>query len=555
MQPLRPRCELLLLLLLVARTAAPDKMFARAHALDRYLSERPDAGCIVRPGDDLQAAITKAAAAGQHRCALVAGEFVVHRPVELPSGLALLGAGVGATVVRSAIVPPNPSAAAGWPHYSLASQRVGPQPLLALFFSENASGVQLSAMTLDGGLNASQRSFSNTACGEGSGSDAVDPGFAGCRFLQFGLLLQSVSDALVDNIVVVNASRGVYVRGGNGVVLRDSVFAGNGFGSQTGNTVSSCTNLSVTNCSFQDSLGHGLLVENSTGVNLHDLRAINNAWHGLRLANSTGVALVNPGVSSNGKCGIELLNLHSFRLFGGTITHNACTGQGGICIAGTTQDGTFSSLAVVGNGGNIVGSGETKNLSFVDIMCDMVLYKNKAWALKCDGCYINNVSCHANTAQAEAAVQTLILGLDERRPTPMSVISLHGETQECLIKPGDAIQPLIDELVTRAGGGKCLLAAGVHEISAPIVVPSNVELIGEGSDKSVHLSTVLPVIPLWFTCVFVSQFTILLLCSCFQSTVVQNDTKKSHASTGCDAWALCMGARQLCSHHSGQHFA
>eukprot|EP01052_Picozoa_sp_SAG31_P084958 SAG31_NODE_45354_length_259_cov_0.643750_1_plen_28_part_01 len=28
MQPLRPRCELLLLLLLVARTAAPDKMFA-----------------------------------------------------------------------------------------------------------------------------------------------------------------------------------------------------------------------------------------------------------------------------------------------------------------------------------------------------------------------------------------------------------------------------------------------------------------------------------------------------------------------------------------------
>eukprot|EP01051_Picozoa_sp_SAG22_P030332 SAG22_NODE_11708_length_473_cov_0.596257_1_plen_80_part_10 len=80
----------------------------------------------------------------------------------------------------------------------------------------------------------------------------------------------------------------------------------------------------------------------------------------------------------------------------------------------------------------------------------------------------------------------------------MSVISLHGETQECLIKPGDAIQPLIDELVTRAGGGKCLLAAGVHEISAPIVVPSNVELIGEGSDKSVHLSTVLPVIPLWF---------------------------------------------------------
>lgn len=483
MQPPCPRL-CVLLLLLVARPAAFEKVFAVAHAL-----RSPKQHCIVRPGDDMQHAITKAAASAQHRCELSAGEFVVHRPVRLLSGLALVGAGVGVTVVRSAIVPPNSSATAGWPHYSLASQHVGPQPLLSLFYSDNTSGVQLSAMTLDGGLNASQRSFSNTACGEGTGSDAVDPGFAGCRFLQFGLLLESVSDASVDNVVIANSSRGVYVHGGIGVVLRDSVFAENGFGSPTGNTVSGCTNLSVTNCSFQESLGHGLLVENTTDANLRDLRATNNTWHGLRLTNSTGVAVANPVVSSNGKCGIELLNLRSLRLFGGTITHNACTGQGGICIAGTTQDGNFSNLVVVGNGGNIVGSGVAKNLSFVDIMCDMVLYRNKAWALECDGCYMHNVSCHGGMAQPDLAVRAPLLELDEHRATPMRVVSFDGEKQACLIKPGDAIQLQIDELVTRAGGGKCLLAAGIHEISAPIVVPSNVELTGEGADKSVHVAT------------------------------------------------------------------
>ena len=449
----------------------------------------------MRPGDDIQGAIAKAVAVGQHRCELTAGEYVVHRPVELPSEFVLLGAGAGATVVRSAIVPPDPSVA-DWPRYSLAGQHVGPQPLLSVFFSKNTTGIRLSAMAINGGLNASQRSFSNTACGEGTGSDAVLPGFAGCRFLQFGVLLQSATGATVDNVVITNASRGVYVRGGAGIVLRDSDFVGNGFGSQTSDSISGCTNVSVTNCSFRDSLGHGLLVENTADLNLRDLRATNNAWHGVRLANSTNVALVNLVASGNGKCGIELVNLQSFNVFGGAITHNACTGQGGICIAGSTRDGYIGSLAVVGNGGNIVGSG-AQNVSLVDILCDMVLYKNMAWALECAGCYVNNVSCHGNVVQTQAPVQPGQLQSDEDRVSFGHIGGIEKDRQECLIKPGDAIQQRIDELVSRAGGGKCLLAAGVHEISVPIAVPSNVELAGEGANKSV-LGPV-PVKPAWLS--------------------------------------------------------
>lgn len=538
-----PKMRMVLLMLLTNRTGA------RSHD---PAAVRHAGGCTVRPGDDIQGAIARAAAVGQRRCDLTAGEYVVHRPIELPSGFVLVGAGPGHTVVRSAIVPPDPSVA-DWPRYSLASQHVGPQPLLSVFFSENTTGIRLSAMAVDGGLSASQRSFSNTACGEGTGSDAVFPGFAGCRFLQFGLLLQSVTGASVDNVVITNATRGVYVRGGAGIVLRDSVFAGNGFGSQTSDTISGCTNVSLTNCSFRDSLGHGLSVEDTADLNLRDLRTTNNAWHGVRLANSTDVALVNLAASGNGKCGIELLNLQSFRVFGGTITHNACTGQGGICIAGSTRDGNIGSLAVVGNGGNLVGSG-AQNLSLADILCDMVLYKNKAWALECAGCHVSNVSCHGNMTQAP--VQPAQVQSDEDRVSTGSgrVGGVEKDRQECLIKPGDAIQPQIDELVSRAGGGKCLLAAGVHEISVPIVVPSNVELAGEGANKSVFAP--LPVTP-----TIMVSYEYLLVCKSTLTPTrslklrVQNTLEKSHAPAGRNARALCVGGWQLCSHHSEQHLA
>eukprot|EP01043_Picozoa_sp_COSAG02_P036951 COSAG02_NODE_2743_length_8115_cov_5.631487_2_plen_433_part_00 len=407
----------------------------------------------------------------------------MHRPIELPSRLALVGAGASATVVRSAIVAPK-SSVQDWPRYSLTSQKVEPQPLLAVFFSNSTTGVQLRAMTVDAGLSPLQRSFSNTACGEGTGSDAVDPGFAVCRFLQFGLLLQSATDVFVGDVVITNASRGVYVHNGTEILLRDSAFVGNGFGSQTSDTISGCANVTVINCSFRASLGHGLFVGQSTDVKLRDSYAVNNMWHGFRLANSTGLSLDNVTVSRNGKCGVELLNLQSFNMSGGVISHNACTGQGGLCIAGpTTRDGTVSKLAVVGNGGNIVGSG-AQNLTFVDIVCDMVLYKNKAWALDCAGCDLRNVSCNGGRSQKQIPVHATWPELSNHRA------SIGGGAgsffEDCLIKPGEPIQPKIDALVSKAGGGKCLLAAGVHEISAPVVVPSNVELAGQGAKQSVH---------------------------------------------------------------------
>ena len=58
--------------------------------------------------------------------------------------------------------------------------------------------------------------------------------------------------------------------------------------------------------------------------------------------------------------------------------------------------------------------------------------------------------------------------------------------EDCLIKPGEPIQPKIDAVVSKAGGGKRILAAGVHKISAPVVVPSNFELAGQGAKRSVH---------------------------------------------------------------------
>jgi hypothetical protein len=438
--------------------------------------------CVVRPGEDLQGAIERAAAAGHESCTLAPGVFTVDRPVALPSSFALVGAGAGATVVRSVIEPPRSSGSSqhpGWPQFVLAPG-VAAHPLLSTFFSNGTRGVRLSGLTIDGGLNATQRVFANTACGEGTGSDAVDPGYNVCRFLQFGLLLQSVADAVVDNVVIVNASRGLYVHGGAGLMLSHSVFAGNGFGSQTGDTVSTSVNVSITNTSFEGSLGHGLWIDRSS-VQLREVRTLNNSWHGLRVTNSTAVEIDDLDSIGNGKCGIELAAVSGFKLTGGTIVHNACTGQGGLCIAGPhTRDGSVSRVSIVGNGGNIVGA-EAENLTFSDVLCDMVLYKGKAWALDCEDCRVHNVSCHNGTTsdtsmRTQLAASYHSVGDDRRGATSVQLGASSSSSSssggqmvadaaavatssssagngECVIQPGESIQPKINALVSAAGGG------------------------------------------------------------------------------------------------------
>ena len=78
-----PKMRMVLLMLLTNRTGA------RSHD---PAAVRHAGGCTVRPGDDIQGAIARAAAVGQRRCDLTAGEYVVHRPIELPSGFVLVGA-------------------------------------------------------------------------------------------------------------------------------------------------------------------------------------------------------------------------------------------------------------------------------------------------------------------------------------------------------------------------------------------------------------------------------------------------------------------------------
>ena len=61
----------------------------------------------------------------------------------------------------------------------------------------------------------------------------------------------------------------------------------------------------------------------------------------------------------------------------------------------------------------------------------------------------------------------------------------HNTSSACTISPGSPIQPYLDRVAASEGGGSCLLLRGIHLVAAPVAIPSNVELRGEGASLTV----------------------------------------------------------------------
>ena len=286
--------------------------------------------------------------------------------------------------------------------------------------------------------------------------------------------------------------------GSAGVTITNCTSADNGFGSQVSDSVLSSTDVTITDTSFRLSLGHGLFVSESAEVRLERLTMANNSWHGLRVVNTSRLSASDLTSSSNGKCGVALQTVKSWSLGGGAIAENTCTGQGGLCIAGNTTDGRVSGIAIVGNGGNVRGSGASR-LRFEDVLCDPVSKPDKAWGLGCADCEMNNVSCFTNSsadtpadmpptfieqpdAEMDGAPQVTVVLVDQA-----ARVSSGGP---CLIPAGGDIQAAVNRAAA-AGGGTCTLGAGVHEVRRPIVVPSNMEIAGAGAGATTVRSLML----------------------------------------------------------------
>ena len=462
---------------------------ARLKADDRGTQQRL---CVIRPGDDIGAAVAKAASTGQTRCSLSRGLHTVAQPVELPGAFELRGAGAAATRVRSAM--PSSRLPASWPTLPVGPGG-RPEPLRCVFFANATQGVRLGAMTVDAGLSPARRAFSNSMCGSGTGSDATDPGFERCAFLQGGVQMTGVQQATLDGLVVANASRGLHVVGSAGVAISNCSSLDNGLGSQVSDSVLGSTNVTIADTSFRSSLGHGLFVSESADVRLERVTMANNSWHGLRVVNTSRLSASDLTSSSNGKCGVALQTVKSWSLGGGAIAENTCTGQGGLCIAGNTTDGRVRAIAIVGNGGNVRGSGASR-LRFEDVLCDPVSKPDKAWGLGCADCEMNNVSCFTNSS-ADTPLPTSVEQPDaEMDGAPQVAVVLVDQAPRvsnggpCLIPAGGDIQAAVDR-VAAAGGGTCTLGAGVHEVRRPIVVPSNMEIAGAGAGATTVRSLML----------------------------------------------------------------
>lgn len=158
---------------------------------------------------------------------------------------------------------------------------------------------------------------------------------------------------------------------------------------------------------------------------------------------------------------------------------------------------------IIGNGGNVVGSG-VANVSFVDVGCTPVLYKGKAWALQCEGCTTRNVSCIGPEGRptvsvapvlGAAAADDMVLKLPARaearvQTTPVATGATTFGTPPCVVQPGEDIQAAIDA-AHRGGGRHCLLAQGVHYVRHPVVVPSNMVVAGLGPARTAVRSLML----------------------------------------------------------------
>ena len=147
----------------------------------------------------------------------------------------------------------------------------------------------------------------------------------------------------------------------------------------------------------------------------------------------------------------------------------------------------------------MVGNG-VESTAFDNISCSQSLYQNKRWILRCDGCTVSStVDCaHAPKPQHQAAVSGVgpSPGVHELSlPTlPTGSAAEMAVPAACVIKPGDAIQTAIDAM-SAAGGGRCTLPAGVHEVISPVMCRFNVEIAGEGAGRTVMRSVMFRNVP------------------------------------------------------------
>jgi hypothetical protein len=110
------------------------------------------------------------------------------------------------------------------------------EPLLCVFYANLSKSAQntrtwksirsaalsISDLTINAGLSPLERQFSNVACGSGKGSDANDPGFARCRFHQYGVYIAGGISVSLSNLIVANASKGLNVDSVSSLHLKNS---------------------------------------------------------------------------------------------------------------------------------------------------------------------------------------------------------------------------------------------------------------------------------------------------------------------------------------------
>ena len=297
----------------------------------------------------------------------------------------------------------------------------------------------------------------------------------------------------------------------------------NGFHSQLGDELNSVRGASVSNTSFRNALGHGLIVAGSTNVTLTRCTLAHNTWHGLHCTKTTGLTLANLNATQNGKCGVGLASVRNFTLHGGSITLNADTGQGGLALSGDDyhdggcQHGVVRDTVISGNGGNIVGS-EAEDVAFENIVCDVFLYKGKGWAISGEGVTTRNVSCAGNHSgpsddddgdslmrvadrwllsaaalggRTQAASEVAIPGGQSAAVVPTAAAALPRRLDPpCRIAPGEDIGGMINA-ASKAGVTRCVIEAGIHLLRKPIVIPANMEVAGAGIDQTLIRSQML----------------------------------------------------------------
>ena len=467
------------------------------------------------------------------------------QPLRVPSGAHLHGMGWEVTTVRSRIpaTPRSGTSALQWPYRPPQTPGLVLEPVMSVIAGISTSDhawkdVILSNFSIDASFSASQRIWSNTHCGAGLGSDAFQPGSAACGWNRGGIAVFSEAGSANQatgitfiGLRIANASRGIDIAAARGLLIDNCTVQDSGYGPLVQSRVVMISGAKFSKSSFEGSLGSGLSIWDGCNITISDCHFRDNTWDGLRVNNSSAVTLQDVDAEFNMKCGVRITQVTGFSIRGGSITHNPTVDQGGLCIS-DSKDGTVRDTVVDGNGVNFAGASSLENVSFADIECDVALYS--AWS-GCDppGCVASNVSCsnghrHSPAASMSPGPYQAQKSHDNTYPyPPLPQVADDGDpvllapgrsaaaaatwtvfrparplAKACTIAPGQDIQQAIDAAAVGTAATICHLLAGVHEVTKPIVVPSNMAIVGAGSDLTLVRSRMLESSLMMATCGF-----------------------------------------------------